>query len=247
MRFLNGLRWLVLAVLFVSTVVWAAETVSFNDVPPRPLGLDIYIQDLGDLLTPADEQTLQTYLQRLDEMGKAQITIVTLPRTDQELAELAPTILTQWGVGHKDQDDGLVILANAERIRGNLSGNRIFVATGLGTEGLLPDAVVGRVLDSQAIPRFDQKDYSGGLRETAVALGQIMAGDETVQAQYADKGFDWIQLLFLLIFLFIIFSRRRSGGYLGGLGGGFGGGGFGGGGFGGGFGGGRGGGGGAGR
>ncbi len=223
--------------LGVALGIGSDNTTVINDVPKAPSGPKKYITDLADLITPADEQMLLSYLQRQDQSGKGQIAIVTVPNTDRELAEFAPQILKAWGVGHKDTDDGLVILANAERIKKKLSGNRIFVATGIGIQAILPDALVGRVLDQEAIPRFEEGDYSGGLRATTLAYAQIMAGDEKlVQAYKASPKISWFEILFFLFILWIlIFNRRNirwsvgyggSGGYDGG---GFGGGGFGGG------------------
>jgi uncharacterized protein len=220
----------------------ALEAPTINRVPTAPRGLNVYITDEGHLLQPEDRQVLQTYLERLDASGIAQIVILTLPNTDQELSDFAPKIFNAWGVGNKEKDNGILILANAERIQKSLSGNRIFVATGLGVQDRLPDALVGRLLDQKALPNFEIKDYSGGIRDTAMALGQVLQGDQALIEELSQPAEETelsqlAKLIFLLIFLFIIFRFRGPGIYIGG--GGFGGGGFGdsGGGFGGGFGG----------
>lgn len=220
-------RWLLVLVLLTVSCVWAQVV---NDVPPRPSGPAMYITDLADLLTPEDQQALLPFLQDLDHNGKTQIAIVTIPNTDRELSELAPDILNQWGVGHKDRNDGLVILANADRIRNNRSGNRIFVATGTGIQGLLPDAVVGRILDNEAIPRFEAGQYSTGIREATVAYGKILDGDPTAKEKYAPEQdeLNWPIIVFVLIFLMLMFRWNRNYGGGGGFyvgGGDFGGGG----------------------
>ncbi len=229
-------------------VVWAQAV---NQVPPAPKGLSIYVQDGGNLLSPADEQQLQTRLSQLDESGIAQIVVLTLPTTDRELSDFAPEIFNTWGIGHRGKDNGVLILANAQRIQGGLSGNRIFISTGLAVEAEIPDAVAGRILDEQALPAFAQGQYSTGILNTAFAVAGILQGDQQLKAHYQrpEPQLDWPTLIFLLIFILIWFRGGRRGPFVWVGGGGFphGGGGFGGGGFGGGFGGGRGGGGGAGR
>lgn len=217
-----------------------------NTIPPTPQGLHIYVNDEANLLNPQDTASLQQKLQALDESGIAQVSVLILPDTDQELAQFAPDIMNRWGIQHHKKQDGLLILVNARRVRENLSGNRIFVATGLALESVLPDPLVGRVLDEKALPAFAQGDYSGGVTQATLTLANILAGDKELRANYASPPpkVDWGSVLLVLFVLWLIFGRKNrfggGGGLFGGYGGGFYGGGFGGGdgdGFGGGFGG----------
>lgn len=230
-----------------------------DNIPPTPQGLHIYVNDYANLLAPEDKQLLQQRLQALDEAGIAQVSVLILPDTDQDLSQFAPDIMNRWGIQHHKKQDGLLVLVNARRVRENLSGNRIFVATGLALEQSLPDALVGRVLDEKALPAFSQGNYSKGVTLSTLTLAKILAGDKELRASYTKPPapqIDWVSVLVVIFFLWLIFGRRNrfggGGGFFGGYGGGFYGGGFGGGdggGFGGGFGGGgdSGGGGGAGR
>jgi uncharacterized protein len=216
-----------------------------NAVPPQPQGLNIYVNDYAHLLTPQDRASLKDRLQALDEAGIAQVSVLILPNTDQELSDFAFKIMNAWGIQHYKKKDGLLILVNAHRVTNQLSGNRIFVATGAGLEPVLPDALVGRVLDENAIPAFQQGQYSKGVTQTALILSKILTGDKELRSQYSqpqqEDDMNWFAVIMLVIFILIFFNRRggRGGGFYGGGGGYFGGGGFsgGGGGFSGGFGG----------
>ncbi len=216
-----------------------------NAIPRQPRGLHIYVNDYARLLTPEDTALLQERLQAVDEAGLAQISVLILTDTDQDLSQFAPDIMNRWGIRHRDKPDGLLVLVNARRVRENLSGNRIFVGTGLALEEILPDPLVGRILDEQALPAFAQGDYSGGVTRATLTLAKIVTGDKQLRATYASPkhSVDWRSVLLLLFFLWFLFGRRNrygGGGFYGGGFGGFGGGGGfgdGGGGFGGGFGG----------
>lgn len=255
--------------LFSSTV-WAQETTAtspkatletsvaeeegttnaspINQVPPRPTGLNIYVNDYANLLQPADRSTLQEQLQTLDEAGIAQIAVVVLPDTDQELSAFAPEIMNGWDIQHYRKKDGLLVLVNARRLREHLSGNRIFIGTGYALEEKLPDAVIGRILDELALPAFEEGDFSTGITRATLAIGKILAGDKKLTAHYntppEDEDGLWVSILIILFLLLMFINKRgKRGGlfdggfYGGGLGGGFTGGGWSGGGFGGGFGG----------
>lgn len=199
-----------------------------QEIPPQPHGLDIYVNDYGCLLTPQDKSTLQERLQTLDTSGIAQISILILPDTDQELSDFAFRIMNQWGIQHHKKKDGLLVLVNANRVRHNLP-NRIFVATGLALEPLLPDALVGRILDEKAIPAFEQGDYSGGITRTVFTLSDIIAGDRKLRSQYThphrqNEDINWPVVVFIFIFILLFFRRNRGG--FGGGGGFYGGGGY---------------------
>jgi uncharacterized protein len=225
-----------------------------NDVPPRPSGLHIYVNDLSGngpdgLLTPEDRGRLQERLQTLDEADVAQISVLVLPDTDRDLSEFAPKIMNQWGIQHTGKKDGLLVLVNAHRLKSGLSGNRIFIGTGYHLESILPDAVIGRILDVEAVPAFSRGDFSGGITRATLTIADILAGDKPLKSRYSRRGSDgppWVGLIvFLVLFMILanLFNRRGGGrggggffggGYYGGFGGGFSGGG---GGFSGGFGG----------
>ncbi len=220
-----------------------------NTVPAKPQGLGIYINDYANLLRPVDRSTLQEQLQALDEAGIAQISVVILPNTDRDLSEFAPILMNQWDIQHYKKKDGLLVLVNAYRLREHLPGNRIFVGTGYALEEKLPDALVGRILDEQALPAFEEGNYSAGITRTTLTLSRILTGDQKLAEHYRKPAEDgdsiWAAILIIVFILLLFINNRKGGGrlgggfYGGGYGGGFGGGWSGGGGssFGGGFGG----------
>lgn len=222
------------------------EVIAVNQVPEKPVGRNIYINDLAGLLNPSDRSLLQNRLMLLDDNKIAQISLLILPATDRDLSEFAPVILTQWDIQHYKKRDGLLILVNADRLLNQKSGNRIFVATGYATEALLPDAVIGRILDDKALPLFARGQFSKGLTDSTLAMASILSGDKQLTKQYAKprRSTPWLSVVFFLLFLFLMRQGGGRGGggrffgtgtflggpFLGGGGGGFGGGGFGGGG-----------------
>jgi uncharacterized protein len=226
-----------LAVLLAGSVLAFAET-------PLPARSDRAIYDLAQLLDEASKTHLEAQsLELYDKSGVALI-VVTVPKlVDETIDGFALRIGESWGVGKEGEDRGLVVaLARAER--------SIYVATGYGTEGYLPDGKIGRLLDELAVPLLRKDRYGEGLvalvdalaAESAREYGVELSGGPSQQAPVSD----WSKILRivgaaivfgylawkhprLLLFLFLIGRGGRHGGGLGGFGG-FGGGGFGGGG-----------------
>jgi uncharacterized protein len=144
-----------------------------------------------------------------------------------------------------------------------LKERRIRIETGYGVEGILPDGLVGEILDKYAVPFLKSGEYGKGLYNALAAVSVAIAKDADVELtgevkvyrapQRRVRRFGFFPLIFLIFILFSFLRRGRRGllpllllssmGGRGGFGGGFGGfsGGFGG------FGGGMSGGGGAGR
>jgi uncharacterized protein len=115
-------------------------------------------------------------------------------------------------------------------------------------EGILPDGLVGQILDDYVIPYLKKDDYGAGLLNGTIALSQIIAKDSGVtitgtapyQQGYRPRrtqslGSRIVSLLFFIILFFVVMRNPlllpflllgmggRGGGSFGGFGGGFGG------------------------
>ena len=208
------------------------------------------VHDLAGVLSPTARSSLQRLHTALfDTTGVALVVVTVASLEGEPIEDFALRAGTEWGVGRKGEDRGVVVaLAIAER--------RIFVATGYGVEGFLPDGRVGGLIDRVARPALGAGDYDGALLQLSAAIAGAAAGEygvaieEIAAARGAGGGaprgrppgpaaflFGLAVLIFLIVlfvrhptlFLMLLFSGMGRGGYGGGRRGGFGGGGFGGG------------------
>jgi uncharacterized protein len=96
--------------------------------------------------------------------------------------------------------------------KGNEQG-RIFIATGYGLEGVLPDAVVNStIIDNEMIPYFKQDNYYQGLENGINVIMDITKGEYTAeyyQENYTKKG-SGIPVFIFLIFFFIVLPILRG-------------------------------------
>jgi uncharacterized protein len=242
--------------LLVTSSLRAAE---FDCRLQRPAQQDQLVFQYAELLTQAERQHLNGKLARFARETSNQIlvlivdTLCGLPESD-----LAFEVGEKWGIGQKGFDNGIVILIKPTGPPGD---RRVFIATGYGLEGAIPDLTAKRVVDNEILPRFQQQRYFEGLdRATevlmAMAIGEYNEQRHGAQEQVPPAG---AIVMFLIIMAIVFLSwrgqvnryarrnnvdfwtamfllsqmnkRHRRGGGFGGFGGG--GGGFGGGGFGG--------------
>jgi len=234
------------AVALVSLFTWAASAQA-QQIPRLPFD-GLPVQDMAAMLTSSEERTLARKLSDYRDTTSTEIVVATVPALDGiPIEQYAVELGRQWGIGQQDKDNGLLILVAREE-------RRVFIATGYGLEGAIPDVLAARVIRNIITPAFRQGQFYGGLSEAtdvliAAAEGEFQADDLPRESQ--GLPIDPEVVFLVLIILFFVMSNLRSGGGKGGQryrrhgggppviiwgGGGFGGssgGGFGGGGFGG--------------
>jgi len=242
------------AALAIALVATGIATAARLQIPPHG---DRSVHDLAGVLDAGTIEVMERRHAELYRKTGVAIVVITVPRLEDEaLADFAVRVGTEWGVGKKGDDRGLVVAVTTEE-------PHIFVSTGYGVESFLTDGRVGAILDRYVVSPLRAKEFSTALLQASDALvgacagnyGVTIEGVESRREPRPSQG-DWrtslpvivFVLLFILFRIFVIpFGRRgryRGVWYGGGFGGGFGGdfgggggggfGGFGGGGFGGG-------------
>jgi uncharacterized protein len=203
---------LVAACLAVASAAYAA-----TPLPPRG---DHAIYDAANVIDAPNVVALEALASELEAKAGVAMVIVTVPKLEGETADqLAVRVQHDWGVGKKGTDESIVIaLAVADR--------KLFIATGYGSEGYLPDGKVGEIRD-HVRAKLRANDFSGGLRQAAGELAAIagaahhveLTGVPPVASEPDSRTSDAISMLMFLVAFVIVamMSRRRGGGGGGGL------------------------------
>jgi uncharacterized protein len=211
---------------------------------PTPRG---YVSDYAGVIDAATVRHLNTLIGELKRQTGAEIAVVVVNSTAPLTAfDYAMKVAESWKPGAKGKDNGVVFLVAVK-------DHQMFILTGYGVEGVLPDGKVGAIRDRLVRPAFRRGDYAGGIRAATEAMATIIAEGYGVHLQGAQpvpvrsvqpsivSGLLPVLILIIFLLLFFrfpflpLFMGWPGGGYRGGgFGGGFGGGGGGFGGFGGG-------------
>jgi uncharacterized protein len=230
--------FIVLSLLFCLTLSSAIAKDSF----PRPQGA---VNDFASVIPPDTREIMENLAgELLQKTGTAVVVATVKTIGDSDPETYANELYENWGIGKKGEDKGvLIFLALQER--------RVRIETGFGVEGILPDGLVGSMLDEYVVPYLKQNNYGKGLLNGMLAVGQVIARDAGVtlgdgyvpvkirNQRTTRRGSGLLPIIFFFIVFFLL-SRRRGGllpllilmglsGRGGRYGGGFGGGGFGGG------------------
>lgn len=135
------------------------------------------VVDQANILTAQQKQRLTEQLQNIYRQGLAQAAVVIVPTTNGlPIFDYALQVADKWKLGNKDVDDGLLIVLA-------VNDREIYILTGYGLEGVMPDAAVNRIIREDITPLFKQNDYAAGLSAGISALETRLNADPEVLAR----------------------------------------------------------------
>lgn len=165
-----------------TTTTPAPRTSSQTGVQPDKLILNNPVVDQAQILTASQKQALETKIRDMYNRGLAQTAIVLVPTTGgQDIFDYSLAIANKWKLGNKGVDNGLLIVAA-------INDRKVYVLTGYGMEGTLPDSITKRIITEDIAPRFKQNDYAGGLMAALNHVEQRLVADPDILAKADAEG-----------------------------------------------------------
>ncbi|MEL7124208.1 MAG: TPM domain-containing protein, partial [Bacteroidota bacterium] len=111
-----------------------------------------------------------------------------------------------WGIGREGRDNGILIYIA-------IDDRRIFIQTGYGAEGFLPDVMAGRIIDQVISPAFRNNQYYQGLDRATNVIMDLGSG--TYVNDLPDRDFPPVLAVLTIIILLLVLMnifRNRGGG-----------------------------------
>jgi len=178
---------------------------NFPDKPSR------IVNDYANLLSPQEQNALENKLVGFSNQTSSQIAIAVVKSLEgYDKASYAYGLAEHWGVGQKGRNNGILILVKPKYQN---EDGEVFIATGYGLEGAVPDAITKRIVNNEIIPYFKQGMYYKGLDEATNRIMELTKGeytaDEYRQATSGSGSAIPMVLIFLLIIIFSILGRAR--------------------------------------
>ena len=191
-------------------------SISFVSAVNLPSPTDKYVDDFAGVLSAGQVEELRGLFAEVDQNTTAEVVFVS----DVECAskggqsQYATDLINNWKVGKADKNNGLLILYCQTE-------NKIWVTTGYGLEGILPDSKVGRLLDENYVPLRDSGNVSDGI----IAFSQVVAGviednrDEVLSGQaspdyISSSSSGWTEfipiIVWVIIVILILNARRKA-------------------------------------
>lgn len=167
------------------------------------------VVDQANILNPQQKQRLEAQLRNIYQQGLAQAAVVIVPTTNGlPIFDYALQVANKWELGDKDIDDGLLIVVA-------VNDRNMYILTGYGLEGVLPDAAVNRIIREDITPLFKQNDYGAGILAGVSALETRLTADPEVLARAdaqaaersAQQGSDELPSPIFLFIMAMIFGK----------------------------------------
>jgi uncharacterized protein len=196
----------IISVLLSVTLSSQAQNLLTRPEPPR------LVNDFAGLLQPSDAQSLENKLVAFNDSTSNQIAVVIVNDLQgYDRSEFAYKIGKDWGVGQADFNNGLVLLVKTKTAS---SDGQVFIATGYGLEGAIPDLACADIIDREILPRFREDDYYGGINAGTDVLMALASGEYSYENYKRGSGkgsYGFIPGIIFLIIIIIVIAIASSG------------------------------------
>ena len=200
------MRGILIILLGLTSFVASAQWLPKQSNPPR------LVEDRADVLSPGFEKRLENHLTRFSDTTSNQILVVTLDDLNgREPAELATEIGHAWGVGSSQFDNGIVVLIKPKR--NSRDRGHVFIATGYGLEGAIPDITANHIIQNEMMPELRKGDYEAAVHRALLVLEGLAVGEYNSD-QYMSKkrqaSGGGVVVLFFILFAVVSVIRSRA-------------------------------------
>jgi uncharacterized protein len=179
---------------------------------PKPTGA---VNDFAGVISPDYERKMESLSHEVLGKTGTSIVVATMETIgDNDPDDYANRLYGDWGIGKKGEDKGvLIFLAVRER--------RVRIETGYGVEGILPDGLMGEILDKYVTPLLKTGDYGKGLANAMIAVSAVVAKAADVSltgspaisqpvTKRARRGGSLFPLLLLLFIMIPLLGTRQG-------------------------------------
>ncbi|CAN5472211.1 hypothetical protein BH11BAC2_BH11BAC2_07530 [soil metagenome] len=199
-------KLLLFLLVLVQTVAFAA--VGESDFPPLPNPPKL-VTDYTNTLSEEEKGLLEQKLVAYDDSTSVQLAVVIMASVGAyEISDYAFKLAQQWGIGNKKTNNGALLLVA-------LTDRKMFIATGYGMEGVMPDALCKRIVEEDIKPFFKNAQYYEGIDKGTDQMMALAKGDYKASAPSRTRGrvqgVPWFAILiFIFVFIMVFLVKIRS-------------------------------------
>ena len=170
------------------------------------------MNDFAGLLQPSEVQSLENKLVAFNDSTSNQIAVVIVNDLQgYDRSEFAYRVAKGLGCGAVRFQQRP---AGAGEDKDSLFSGQIFIATGYGLEGAIPDLACADIIDREMLPRFREGDYYGGLDAGTDVLMALASGEYSYESYgqgSGDESFGFVPGIVFLIIIIVLIVVASSG------------------------------------
>ncbi len=191
----------------------SAKIYTVKDVPNVQLeDATRFVSNPDEIISKNAENIINSEIAVVRDSASAEIAVVLLESIgDRDIDDFATDLFMDWKIGKKDNDNGLLFLLVKDQ-------RQMVFRTGYGLEGVLPDAILGRVIRNDISPYLKQGDFDGGITNGIEKVCEYLLNPEAIQEIYSSENskpgihfeessvFGYLFVGFVICFLFVIWT-----------------------------------------
>jgi len=207
-------RRILLTLFAVLLLLFAAAGVGAADNYPQRTGMAV--NDFAHVIDAENAAKMESLAREILQKTGASVVVATVPTMgeNQEVKMYTNGLYSAWGIGKKGEDRGvLIFLALKEK--------KIRIEPGYGLEGVLPDGLVGEILDKYVVPQLRAGETGKAMYNAMFACGTYIAKDKNVEltgvampyrskAKPQKKGFGIGGIIVFLICAAVLLGTRTG-------------------------------------
>ncbi len=170
--------------------------VRLPDAPPR------FVYDEPGVLSNDERRALEDTLMAYDQRGFEVGIAIFKSLQGDPIEDVSIALAEKWKPGNAERDNGALIVVGMDE-------RSVRIEVGYGLEGVVNDAVAGRIIRYDISPSFREGRYGAGLSQAVSSLGKLSRG-ETLPEPPQSKLPTWFPLIFILLFIVVVVAVTRS-------------------------------------
>jgi len=180
---------------------------------PSPRGA---VNDFANVIDSANAARMEALAREILQKTGTAVVVATVDTVgeNEDYNLYANGLYKAWGIGKKGEDKGVLIFLTVKE-------RKIRIETGYGVEGILPDGLVGEILDKYVISLLKEGNYGKALYNGMYACSVYIAKDAGVQlsgspapyrtkARAEKKGINVFGVIFFLIVAALLLGTRTG-------------------------------------
>ncbi len=177
---------------------------------PEPMDPPRLVNDFVQVLSEQEYSYLENKLESYADSTSNQFAIAIIASTNGiDISQYSAELAEKWGIGKEGKDNGALITVA-------INDRKVFISTGYGLEGAIPDALAKRIVENYILPNFLNENYFKGLDEATTIMIGLAEGEFTAD-EISARGEPGVSanifgylIMGLIFFLPYYFITRRS-------------------------------------
>lgn len=152
---------------------------------PNVMDRRVYVADPSGIVSVEAKESTNTALWNLRQHTGVEAVIVVVPNTgDYTEEEFATELFTEWGIGKRDKDNGVLILIVPDQRAAR-------IATGYGVEGVIPDISARKMIQRSIVPHMQNNDLDGAVEAIANDIANVLSDPVAAEELKSAKKDIW--------------------------------------------------------